>query len=139
MGALAHSCRSLLRRLVSCADTNFPERTPSHYFGQPRKFARKHAYLFKTPYNYARANVNGICKRRFYFVTLCVEKRGYAARAYPLFAFFLIISMLRALYIYMLRRRDVHIGKTPSIPVAPEPIPVERKPFAAPRKPLRLS
>ncbi len=73
--------------LVSCTDTNCPERTLSCYFGKPRIFVRKYAYLFKTPYNYARANVNGICKRRFYFVSLCVEKRGYAARACPLFCF----------------------------------------------------
>ena len=37
------------------------------------------------------------------------------------------ISELRAADMYMLPRRDVHAGKTPSIPVATEPISVTGK------------
>ena len=46
----------------------------------------------------------------------------------------LVISVLRGGYMYIQRRRDVHAGKTPSIPVAAGPIPVQRKPLSIPFK-----
>ena len=49
---------------------------------------------------------------------------------------FLIISDLHAANMYILRRRDVHAGKTPSIPVAPGPIPVAGSPLFVAQKAL---
>ena len=58
---------------------------------------------------------------------LCIEKRGDMHRVrIPSFVV-LDISKLRDADMYMQRRRDVHAGKTPSIPVAPGPIPVAGK------------
>ena len=68
---------------------------------------------------------------------LCVSESGDAHSVrVPAFAV-LTISELRVLYMYVLRRQDVHARKTPSIPVATEPISVPANPLFVPRKTFR--
>ena len=62
---------------------------------------------------------------------LCIEKRGDMHRVrIPSFVL-LDISELRAADMYMLPRRDVHAGKTQSIPVGTGPISVTGKCLSA--------